>query len=170
MYFPSTTPKIVTNGLTQSEIIQLEKSERLENSYAAALGKLIQPFMTPIGMDWRVGVGLISAFTAREVFVSSLALIFKVTSEIDDAGQSTLLNSLNAAVIEDTGEKLFTTATTLGLIVFFVFALQCLSTVAVSKKETGSWKIPIIQVVAFTSLAYIITLITVNGLRMIGVN
>ena len=123
--------------------------------------------MTPIGMDWRVGVSLISAFAAREVFVSSLALTFKVTSEDED--QNTLLTSLRSARIESTGEKLFTTATTVGLIVFFMFALQCLSTVAVSKKETGGWKIPILQVTAFTTLAYIMTFITVNGLRLIGI-
>jgi ferrous iron transport protein B len=111
---------------------------------------------------------LISAFAAREVFVSSLALTFKVTSE-DDEEQSTLLNSLRDAKIEATGEKLFTVATSIGLIVFFIFALQCLSTVAVSRKETGGWKIPILQVVIFTSLAYLMTFITVNGLRFFGI-
>jgi ferrous iron transport protein B len=119
-------------------------------------------------MDWRIGVSLISAFAAREVFVSSLALTFKVTVE-EDVGQNTLLNSLRNATIEDTGQKLFTTATTLGLIVFFIFALQCISTLAVSRKETGSWKIPLIQVFVFTSLAYFMALITVNGLRFLGI-
>jgi ferrous iron transport protein B len=124
--------------------------------------------MSPIGMDWRIGVSLISAFAAREVFVSSLALTFKVTSK-DDEERNTLLNSLKNATIESTGEKLFTIATTLGLIVFFIFALQCLSTVAVSRKETGGWKIPILQVFIFTGLAYFMTFITVNGLRFFGI-
>ena len=147
----------------------MERSERLETSYAAYMGKEIQPIMTPLGMDWRIGVSLISAFVAREVFVSSLALIFKVTEKENDI-QTSLLNSMNKAEIQDSGKKLFTTSTIVGLIVFFVFALQCLSTVAVSRKETGSWRIPALQLVIFTSLAYLMTCITVNGLRFLGVN
>lgn len=167
-YFPNINPEVDSKGLSTEQIQNLERAERLESSFASDLGKLIQPIMTPIGMDWRVGVSLISAFAAREVFVSSMALTFKVTVE-DDEAESTLLSSLRNAKIEATGEKLFTTATTIGLIVFFIFALQCLSTVAVSRKETGGWKIPILQVVTFTSLAYIMTFITVNGLRFLGI-
>jgi ferrous iron transport protein B len=168
-YFPGSDQKIDVNNLSQDELVQLEKSERLENSYAAYLGKIIQPVMTPLGLDWRVGVGLMSAFVAREVFVSSLALIFKVT-ESDENLQASLLSSMDAAQIDDTGKKLFTPATIIGLIVFFAFALQCISTVAVSKKETGGWRIPLLQIVIFTSLAYVMAFIMVNGLRMFGVN
>jgi len=167
-FFPNTNPEVEKAGLTAEQTQNLERAERLEHSYASDLGKIIQPLMSPIGMDWRIGVSLISAFAAREVFVSSLALTFKVTSE-DGEDQSTLLNSLRNARIESTGEKLFTVATSVGLIIFFMFALQCLSTVAVSKKETGGWKIPILQVLIFTSLAYIMTFITVNGLRFLGI-
>ncbi|HSW53627.1 MAG TPA: ferrous iron transport protein B [Ignavibacteriaceae bacterium] len=167
-FFPNINPQVETEGFTTRQIQNLERAERLEHSYASDLGKLIQPFMSPIGMDWRIGVSLISAFAAREVFVSSLALTFKVTSE-DDEEQSTLLNSLRNAKIEATGEKLFTVATSIGLIVFFIFALQCLSTVAVSRKETGGWKIPLLQVFIFTALAYFMTFITVNGLRFFGI-
>jgi ferrous iron transport protein B len=126
--------------------------------------------MTPIGMDWRVGVSLIAAFAAREVFVSSLALIFKVTDGNENTLQESMLRSMRDAEVGNTGQKLFTTATITGLIIFFVFALQCLSTVAVSKKETGGWRIPVLQVIIFTSLAYSLTFITVNGLRALGVN
>lgn len=143
------------------------KSERLATSYAADLGKFIQPVMTPLGMDWRVGVALISAFAAREVFVSSLVLIFRVTDSGDI--RSSMISAMRNAKIEATGEQLFTPATTLGLIVFFMFALQCLSTVAVSRKETGGWRIPILQIVIFTSTAYILTLFTVNILRFAGI-
>ena len=121
-------------------------------------------------MDWRVGVSLISAFAAREVFVSSLALIFKVTGETNKTLQQSMIKSMREATIGSSGKKLFTTATIIGLIVFFVFALQCLSTVAVSRKETGSWRIPLLQIIVFTSTAYILTFITVNGLRLIGIN
>jgi ferrous iron transport protein B len=169
-YFPNTNPEVDTNGLTGSEIIQAQEVERLSTSYASELGKIIQPFMTPIGMDWRVGVSLIAAFAAREVFVSSLALIFKVTDGNENTLQESMLRSMRDAEVGNTGQKLFTTATITGLIIFFVFALQCLSTVAVSKKETGGWRIPVLQVIIFTSLAYSLTFITVNGLRALGVN
>jgi ferrous iron transport protein B len=168
-YFPGSDENITVNNLSQDGLVQLEKSERLENSYAAYLGKIIQPVMTPLGLDWRVGVSLMSAFVAREVFVSSLALIFKVT-ESDENLQTSLLSSMDAARISDTGKKLFTPATIIGLIVFFVFALQCISTVAVSRKETGGWRIPLLQIVIFTSLAYVMAFIMVNGLKLMGVN
>jgi len=168
-YFPNTNPQVDTTGLTQDEIVQVQEVERLSSSYASDLGKIIQPVMTPIGMDWRVGVSLIAAFAAREVFVSSLALIFKVTGD-EETLQASMHQSMREAEIGETGQKLFTTATITGLIIFFVFALQCLSTVAVSKKETGGWRIPVLQVIIFTSLAYFLTFVTVNGLRALGVN
>lgn len=167
-YFPDYKPQIDTTNLS-SEMIESRIDEvRFENSYAAGLGKFIQPLMTPIGMDWRIGVSLISAFAAREVFVSSLALIFKVTDDNSDISQS-LLTSMKAAEIDDTGQKLFTTSTIFGLIVFFMFALQCISTLAVGRKEMGTWKIPLFQLFAFTSIAYLFAFITVNGLRFLGV-
>jgi len=167
-YFPNNSPQIDTAGLTQEQVVQMTKAERLSSSYAADLGKIIQPVMSPLGMDWRVGVSLIAAFAAREVFVSSLAMIFKVTD--DDNLQTSILNAMRNAVNEETGKPLFTTSTIVGLIVFFIFAMQCLSTVAVSKKETGGWRIPILQIVIFTSAAYIFSLITVNVLKLIGVS
>lgn len=165
-YFPNHSPEINTNDLSQEESVQMIKAERLATSYAADLGKVIQPVMSPLGMDWRIGVSLIAAFAAREVFVSSLALIFKVTDE--ENLQSSILSAMKNAVNEETGKPLFTVSTIIGLIVFFIFAMQCLSTVAVSKKETGGWRIPILQIVIFTSTAYILTLITVNALKFVG--
>ncbi|MCX6165920.1 MAG: ferrous iron transporter B, partial [Ignavibacteriae bacterium] len=125
----------------------------ISTSYASNFGKVLEPVMKPIGMDWRIGVSLIATFTAREVFVSSLALILKATDSEENL-QKSIINQMNQAKIESTGNKMFTTSTTIGLIVFFVFALQCISTIAIIKKETGGWKIPIIQVLTFTSLAY----------------
>ncbi len=167
-YFPNVNPKVEINNLSKTEITRLINAERLSHSYASDLGKIIQPVMTPIGMDWRVGVSLIAAFAAREVFVSSMALIFKVTSK-DQTLQNSLLEAMHGAEIDGTGKKLFTTSTIIGLIVFFVFALQCISTIAVSKKETGGWRIPILQLVVFTGTAYILTFVTVNGLRLLGI-
>ncbi|MFZ1461050.1 MAG: ferrous iron transporter B, partial [Ignavibacteria bacterium] len=104
-----------------------------------------------------------------EVFVSSLALIFKITDEGDNI-QTSILKAMKDAQIENTGEKLFTTATTTGLIIFFVFAMQCLSTVAISRKETGSWRIPVLQILVFSSIAYVLSFLTVSGLRFFGIN
>jgi ferrous iron transport protein B len=167
-YFPNDSPKIDTNGLSDNEIAQLIKSERLSSSYASYFGKFIQPVMRPLGMDWRIGVSLIAGFTAREVFVSSLAMIFKVTD--DNNLQSSIISAMRNAKNEETGKPLFTESIIIGLIVFFIFAMQCLSTIAVAKKETGGWRIPILQVLIFTSTAYILTLLTVNLMRLTGFN
>jgi ferrous iron transport protein B len=167
-YFPNTNPKIETTGLTQTQIFESQNAARLSSSYAAEMGKFIQPAMKPLGMDWRVGVSLIAAFTAREVFVSSLALIFKVTEDVNKDFQSSIITAMRKAEIEGTGKKLFTTSTIIGLVVFFIFALQCLSTVAVSRKETGGWRIPVLQILIFTSTAYLLTFLTVNVLRTLG--
>ena len=168
-YFPNTNPDIKDKqNYSTQDIKQKIVSERISTSYASNLGKIIEPVMKPIGMDWRIGVSLIATFTAREVFVSSLALILKVTDSGEDL-QKSIINQMNQAKVESTGNKMFTTSTTIGLIVFFVFALQCISTIAIIKKETGGWKIPIIQVLTFTSVAYILTFIVVNGLRFMGI-
>lgn len=169
-YFPNANPEIKdTQNLTEQELEQKINSERISKSYASNFGKILEPVMRPIGMDWRIGVSLIATFTAREVFVSSLALILKVTDNNGDDIQKSIINQMNKAKIEESGNKLFTPATTIGLIIFFVFALQCISTIAITKKETGGWKFPIIQVIAFTSIAYLLTFIVVNGLNLMGI-
>jgi len=165
--FPNINPQIDETGLTQGEIMSLTKAERLSTSFAADLGKFIQPIMTPIGMDWRVGVSLVAAFAAREVFVSSLALIFKVTSD-EATLQNSIVSAMRTAKVEETGKYLFSISTIVGLIVYFIFAMQCLSTVAVARKESGGWRIPILQIIIFSAIAYILTFISVNGLRALG--
>jgi ferrous iron transport protein B len=152
------------NGIEYDDAVLIE---RVSTSYAAQIGRFIEPVMTPLGMDWRIGVSLISAFVAREVFVSSLALIFRITGEEETLRES-ILDSMRSAKIKGTDQKLFTISTIIGLIVFFVFAMQCLSTVAVAKKETGHWRVPILQILIFSGIAYIATFITVNGLRFLG--
>ncbi|MCB0752311.1 MAG: ferrous iron transport protein B [Ignavibacteriae bacterium] len=166
-YFPNTNPQIDITNLSPEEVHEVQKMERVSTSYAAQIGKFTEPIMKPIGMDWRIGVSLISAFVAREVFVSALVLIFKITGD-EETLRDSLLNAMRNAEIEGTNQKLFTPSTILGLIVFFVFAMQCLSTVAVAKKETGSWRIPILQILIFSGFAYFAAFITVNGLRLLG--
>lgn len=151
-----------------NNIPEEEQLDRIEYSYASNVSKVLEPVLHPMGADWRVGVSLIASFAAREVFVSSLALIFHVTGEDDDGLQENLLQSMREAKIQSTGEKLFTFSTVLGLLVFFNIALQCLTTVAVAKKETGGWKIPLIQVITYTGVAYVLAIFTVQGLRLLG--
>ncbi len=162
-----TNPDDVSNSDTVA--VQLSESERISNSYAADIGKVMEPVMRPLGLDWRVGVSLIATFAAREVFVSSLALMFKVTESDENMSQS-LINEMKNAKINGTGQNLFTTATAAGLIVFFMLALQCISTIAITKKETGGWRIPILQIIVYTGSAYLLTFLTVNGLRFFGIN
>ncbi|MFZ1459242.1 MAG: ferrous iron transport protein B, partial [Ignavibacteria bacterium] len=106
-YFPNTNPQVNESGKSEKEISELKNSERIMTSYASSLGKIIEPVMKPLGLDWRVGVSLIATFAAREVFVSSLALIFKITDEGDNI-QTSILKAMKDAQIENTGEKLFT--------------------------------------------------------------
>jgi ferrous iron transport protein B len=126
--------------------------------------------MLPLGLDWRVGVSLITTFAAREVFVSSLALIFKITESDDDNLRESLLTSMKDAKINSTGAQLFTVSTAIGLIFFFVLSMQCISTLAITKKETGGWKLPLIQVIVYTGSAYFVMFVVVNSLRLIGIN
>ncbi len=126
---------------------------KLESSYAGQLGQVIEPVFKPMGVDWRVGVGLISAFAAREVFASSLAVIFNVTSD-DDAGlQAGLLESM-AQAKDSEGHQIFTFASVLGLLIFVMVALQCTSTTAMMIKETGKLSWAVAQMVVYNLLAY----------------
>ncbi len=168
-YFPNyepVTPPDKIKGLDEIQISKLVESERLNSSYASTLGSIFEPVLKPLGWDWRVGVSLISAFAAREVFVSSMAITFSITEENENNMQKSIISSMRKAKKDNTSEPLFTTASTIALIIYFMFAMQCLSTVVVGRKETGSWKIPLIQIFLFTSLAYILAFIAYNGLHL----
>jgi len=138
-YFPNSNP-VITNSdnLSEKKVLELKSSERLTNSYASMIGNFIEPVMKPLGMDWRIGVSIITTFAAREVFVSSLAMIFKVTDTGGDL-RTSIVDAMKNAKIKNTNERLFTTSTVIGLIVFFVFALQCISTIRriEKKKQVG---------------------------------
>jgi ferrous iron transport protein B len=139
------------------------KIATLENSFAARAGKLLEPVMRPLDLDWRVGVALIGAFAAREVFVATLAIILHA-GPVDDESTGALVDAMRSAKHAD-GRPLFTVPSTAGLLVFFLIALQCLATVAVCRKESGSWRLPIAQVVAFIGLAYLASASTVQALK-----
>ena len=139
-----------------SRVVEYEKERKtslLENSYAGTLGKAIEPVIKPIGYDWKIGIALITSFAAREVFVGTMATLYSV-GETKDQDNATLRQKMQAAVKPD-GSKVYDLATGLSLLVFYVLAMQCMSTLAVVKRETRSWKWPIIQLLYMTGLAYL---------------
>ncbi|MEW6732005.1 MAG: ferrous iron transporter B [Acidobacteriota bacterium] len=140
----------------------------LAHSFTGKLGQSMEPLLRPMGVDWRVGVGLISAFAAREVFVSAMAIIFQVADD-EESGQAGLLQQMRSATFPDTTQPIFTTASIIGLIVFFFFSLQCLSTVSVVRRETNSWRIAGLQLLFYTGLGYLLAVSLVQGLRLFGV-
>ncbi len=142
---------------------------KLDQSYLAQAGKVLEPIMKPMGGDWRTGVSLLSAFTAREVFVSSLAVMFNVTEqENKEATQTSLLPKMQEAKTES-GAPLFTTSSTIGLILFFMIALQCLTTVGIARREFGGWTMPIVQLVLFNVVGYTVAVGAVQLLRAMGI-
>ncbi|HVK61770.1 MAG TPA: ferrous iron transporter B [Bdellovibrionales bacterium] len=159
---------IVWLGTTFPNYDEDDATVRLNTSYAAQVGQVIEPVFEPMGGDWRTGVGLISAFAAREVFVSSLAVVFQVADDNEDTMQETLLAKMSEAKAPD-GQPLFTIATVLGLAVFFMIALQCLTTFVVAQRESGGWKFAVMQLVVFNAVAYGLAVAIVQGLRAVGI-
>lgn len=136
---------------------------KLENSYIGILGKTIEPVIKPLGYDWKIGIAVLSSFAAREVFVGTLATIYSVGNHSDE--ESTIKSKMAAEVHPVTGKKIFNFATGVSLLLFYAFAMQCVSTLAIVKKETNSWKWPITQLVFMTGLAYLVSLITYQFLK-----
>ncbi|MEI8141376.1 MAG: ferrous iron transport protein B [Chitinophagia bacterium] len=138
--------------------IQLEKqyhTNKLANSYAGLLGKKIEPIIKPLGYDWKIGIALITSFAAREVFVGTMATLYSV----EEDNNSSLRAKLRASVWPD-GKPVYSLAAALSLMVFYVLAMQCMSTLAIVKRETGSWKWPTIQFFMMTGLAYVLSWLT----------
>lgn len=138
-------------------------AEKLENSYVGILGQTIEPAIRPLGFDWKIGIALITSFAAREAFVGTMATIYSVDSADEEA--TTIRNKLKGATDANTGLPLFTFATGFSLMLFYAFAMQCMSTVAIVYRETKSWKWPMIQLVYMTALAYFASLIAYQLLR-----
>lgn len=136
---------------------------KLENSYIGILGKTIEPAIRPLGYDWKIGIAVLSSFAAREVFVGTLATIYSVGNHSEE--ETTIKNKMAAEVHPITGDKIFNFATGVSLLLFYAFAMQCVSTLAIVKKETNSWKWPIIQLVFMSGLAYLVSLIAYQILK-----
>ena len=149
---------LIKNDPVNENKYQAEKSSALlENSYAGIMGRSIEPVIRPLGYDWKIGIALITSFAAREVFVGTMATLYSVGNNADENSE-TLRNKMNAAKRAD-GTPVYTTATGYSLLIFYLLAMQCMSTLAVVKRETGSWKWPIIQLVYMTGLAYLLSFI-----------
>lgn len=152
--------KVIRNELVQRAQSQEVASYRLEHSYIGHLGKVIEPTVKPLGYDWKIGIGLITSFAAREIFVGTLATIYSVGSDEEETIQNRM-----AAELDEKGRPLFDFASGISLMLFYAFAMQCMSTLAIVKRETNSWKWPMIQLVFMSGLAYLVALVAYQFLR-----
>lgn len=153
------------------EIDQLERERsgaRLRNSFAGRLGHAIEPLIRPLGFDWKIGIGIIGSFAAREVFVSTMSTVYNVGSAGDsDESTQTLAQTLRDQKRPD-GSPVYTPLVAVSLMVFYVLALQCVSTVAVVRRETNSWKWPLFQFAYMTALAWLLAFLTYQAGRWLG--
>jgi len=138
-------------------------SYKLEHSYIGIMGKTIEPLISPLGYDWKIGVAIISSFAAREVFVGTLATIYSVGGS--GKNDETIRSKMKEEANHKTGDKIFNFASGISLLLFYAFAMQCASTLAITKKETNSWKWPLGQLVFMSSFAYIVALIAYQLLK-----
>ncbi len=149
-----------------SEKSSADPGEQIRNSYAGRAGRLIEPVIAPLGFDWRIGIGLISSFAARETIVSTLSIVYNVGADSSEKSTS-LIDSMRTAKHPD-GSPVWTPLVALSLMVFFVLACQCMSTLAIVRRETNSWRWPLFMVGYMLALAYIASLITFQGGRLLG--
>lgn len=138
--------------LDETAANDLVAAYKLEASYAGFLGKMIEPVIRPLGYDWKIGIAIIASFAAREVFVGTMSTIYSIGSSEDDVA---LRAKMKAATFEDSGGPVYTLATALSLLVFYALAMQCMSTLAVVARETGTWKWALIQFIYMSLLAYL---------------
>lgn len=156
------TENTINNPLPKAEFENAVASQKLENSYIGIMGKAIEPAISPLGYDWKIGIAIISSFAAREVFVGTLATIYSVGGSDNEV---TIKNKMAAEINPVTGEKIFNFASGISLLLFYAFAMQCASTLAVTKKETNSWKWPAGQLIFMSGFAYVVALIAYQILK-----
>ncbi len=144
------------------------EEHKLEHSYIGIIGKSIEPAIKPLGYDWKIGIGLVTSFAAREVFVGTMATIYSIGSsndiEDEDVAMNTIKNRMASETFAD-GRKVFNFASGISLLLFYAFAMQCMSTLAIVKRETNSWKWPLFQLVSMSAFAYIVALVAYQILK-----
>ena len=149
--------KTISQEVSEKKLNRMIASAKLENSYIGIMGKSIEPIIKPLGYDWKIGIALISSFAAREVFVGTLATIYSVESDDDDI--TTIKQRMASEINPETNTKRFNFPVGMSLLVFYAFAMQCMATLAIVKRETKSWKWPLIQFAGMSVLAYICSFI-----------
>lgn len=149
--------------LSEDELNDKIASFKLENSYIGIIGKTIEPVIQPLGYDWKIGIGIVASFAAREVFVGTMATIYSVGSHGEE--ENTIKEKMKNEVNSITGKPIYTFASGISLLLFYAFAMQCMSTLAIVKKETNSWKWPIIQLLFMSGLAYLVSLTAFQFLK-----
>ena len=154
----NTIENVANQNLSSQELQQKIASVKLENSYIGILGKTIEPTIRPLGYDWKIGIALITSLAAREVFVGTLATIYSVES--GDENTSTIKEKMRSEINPDTGKKRFNFPVGMSLMVFYAFAMQCMATLAIVKRETKTWKWPLIQLFGMGLLAYVASFLT----------
>ena len=159
----NTIEKVANKNLGADELQQKIAAVKLENSYIGIMGKSIEPAIRPLGYDWKIGIALITSFAAREVFVGTLATIYSVGS--DDENTATIKEKMRSEINPATGKKIFNFPAGMSLLVFYAFAMQCMATLAIVKRETKTWKWPLIQLFGMTGLAYVCSLIVFQILK-----
>ncbi|MDA0194602.1 MAG: ferrous iron transport protein B [Bacteroidetes bacterium] len=152
--------ELPNNPTDQDDYESEVNSARLSNSWIGHLGHVIEPGIAPLGYDWKIGISLITSFAAREIFVGSMATIYSVEQDFNDG--SSLIERMRSEINPATGLPVYTLASGISLMVFYVFAMQCMSTLAIVYRETKSWKWPFIQTVYMTTLAYLSALLAYN--------
>lgn len=162
----TTTAAAKQAGMDEQEILDRIAAAKLEASFAGQLGKSIEPLIEPMGFDWKVGIALITSFAAREVFVGTMATIYSIGSSDDDTAR--IRDRMHEEVHPVSGKKIYNFGMMLSLLLFYVFAMQCMSTLAVVRKETGSWRWPIIQFLMMTGIACVISLSVYQGWLMLS--
>ena len=148
----------------EGELSDKIASYQLEHSYIGIIGKAIEPIIKPLGYDWKIGIGLVASFAAREVFVGTLATIYSVGSASENENIDTIKSKMSNEKYPD-GRPVFTFASGISLLLFYAFAMQCMSTLAVVKRETKSWKWPLVQLIGMSAMAYIFALIAFQVLK-----
>lgn len=154
--------------LSEEELNEEVASYRLEHSFLGYLGMGIEPLVKPLGYDWKIGIGLISSFAAREVFVGTMATVYSLGEDIDpddDDERETLLSRMRSEINRNTGEPSYNLASGVSLLLFYAFAMQCMSTIAIMKRETGSWKWTLIQTLMMTGIAYVVAFVAYQLLK-----
>ena len=155
------TTEYASQNLSDVELQQKIASHKLEHSFIGIAGHAIEPTIRPLGYDWKIGIALVSSFAAREVFVGTLATIYSVGSDEEE----TIKNRMAGEVNPITGGPLFNFASGISLLLFYAFAMQCMSTLAIVKRETNSWKWPVLQLTIMTAFAYVVALIAFQVLK-----